>query len=175
MRGPPPNSCPKPTSPVSFPEKDCVPPAWEEIHLFLCPPLSNSTRKLLLFGFKNRTFKLDFYGLVKNSVLMPTHTWSLPLLGLIQPLRSSSAQGLQAPQWNVGRFMSSALAETFPWLPATVQLLSPARPMRPWLGWDVLCLLMPPLQLAESPFSSFPLLPCPAQGRNSGSSCQNLI
>lgn len=36
---------------------------------------------MLSFGFKNRTFMVDFYGLMKNTVLIPTHTWSLPLLG----------------------------------------------------------------------------------------------
>ena len=29
-------------------------------------------------------FKVDIYGLVKNTLLMPTHTWSLSLLGPIQ-------------------------------------------------------------------------------------------
>ena len=74
-----------PTHPQSqlsqlHPQRDGMLPAHEEIHLFLFRLCSNSTRKILLFGFKNRTFKLDFYGLVKNAVLVPIHTWSLPCL-----------------------------------------------------------------------------------------------
>lgn len=37
--------------------------------------------RILSFGFKNRIFMVDFCGLMKNTVLIPTHTWSLPLLG----------------------------------------------------------------------------------------------
>lgn len=129
---------PKPTFPVSSPEKYCAPLALE-IHLLLILSPSNSTRKLLLIGFKNRTFKLDFYGLLKSTVLIPTHTWSLPLPGPIQLPRSSSAQALQAPQQKRYRFTSSALAQVFsPWLPATVQLLSHIPCTH---GWDILCLL----------------------------------
>lgn len=40
------------------------------------------------------TFKVDFYGLTENTLLMPTHTWSLSLLG---PLQLPRAQALQAP------------------------------------------------------------------------------
>lgn len=87
----------KPAFPISSPEKDCVPPALEEIHpQFLAS--STSTRKILFTGIKNRTLELDFYGLVKSTVLMPTHTWSLPLPGPIQLPSSSSAQTLQALQ-----------------------------------------------------------------------------
>lgn len=50
----------KPAFPVPFLE-ECVSPAWEETHLLLF--LSNSTRKIPLIGFKNRTLELDFYGL----------------------------------------------------------------------------------------------------------------
>lgn len=109
-----PNAHPQPASPVSSPEKYYVPPAQEEICLLLFLPPLNSTRKILLFGFKNRTLKLDFYGLVENTVFMPTHTWSLPLPGPVQLPRGSSAQALQAPQQRLGRFTSSALAKTSP-------------------------------------------------------------
>lgn len=49
---------------------------------------------MLLFGFKNRTFKLDFHGLVNNAVLMPTNTWSLPLPGPIQLPRTALSRPL---------------------------------------------------------------------------------
>lgn len=130
---------PKPTFLVSSPEKYRAPPALEEIHLLLILSPSNSTRKLLLIGFKNRTFKLDFYGLLKSTVLIPTHTWSLPLPGPIQLPRSSSTQALQAPRQKLYRFTSSALTLAFsPWLPAIVQLLSHIPCTH---GWDILCLL----------------------------------
>lgn len=130
---------PKPAFPVSSPEEDCVPPDLEKTHLVLFTSSLNSTRKTLLIGFKNRTPEQDFYGLVKSTVLVPTHTFSLPLPGPVQLPRSSSAQALQAPRQRLGRFTSSALAEAFSaWLPATVQLLSHSPCTH---GWDILCLL----------------------------------
>lgn len=68
-----PSAYPKPAFPVPS-----LVLAQEEIHLLLFERCSHSARKILLFGFKNRTLELDFYGLVKNTVLMATHTWSLP-------------------------------------------------------------------------------------------------
>lgn len=116
-----------------------MPRDLEETHLVLFLSSLNSTRKTLLIGFKNRTLELDFYGLVKSTVLVPTHTLSLPLPGPVQLPRSSSAQALQAPRQRLGRFTSSALAEAFSaWLPATVQLLSHISCTH---GWDILCLL----------------------------------
>lgn len=52
---------------------------------------------MLLFDFKNRRFQVDCYGLVKNTVLIPTHTWSPSQLP-----RSKFAQALQAPWQRLG-------------------------------------------------------------------------
>ncbi|KAI5125224.1 Glyceraldehyde-3-Phosphate Dehydrogenase [Manis pentadactyla] len=58
-------------------------------HCYSEPFTSGAGGRVLLFGFKNRTFKLDFYGLVNNAVLMLTNTWSLPLPGPIQLPRTA--------------------------------------------------------------------------------------
>lgn len=134
---------PQTSFPTFIPQKKvmCCAASLGGSHLFLCPPLSNSTRNFLLFGFKNRTFKLDFYGLGKNTVLVPTHTWSLPLPGLVQPL-SGPLRGdlvdLRGQPWP--RPSSHGSQPPFSSSPTS----HAAR------GWDILCLSLPPPQLAES-------------------------
>ena len=144
------------------PQRDGVLPAHEEIHLFLFRPCSNSTRKILLFGFKNRTFKLDFYGLVKNAVLVPTHTWSLPCLApsscpkrLCTSSPGPSAETREIYESGLGRGL-------LPMAPSPGPAALP-RLTLPRLGRSVSPFLPPP-QSAESlpqpPFSRCPSQPC---------------
>lgn len=74
---------------------------------------SNSTRKMLLFGFKNRTLKLDFYGLVKNTAHALPHLVSAPAWPhpAAQKQLCTSSAGSFSRDGVPGRFMSSALAE----------------------------------------------------------------
>lgn len=161
---------PQTSLPSFIPQKKIVGHQLGKRLLFVCLPLTDSTRKLLLFGFKNRTFELDFYGLVKHSALVPTRTWSLPLPGLVQLLRSRPQGALRGDLVDL---------RVQPWprtSPHGSQPLFSCAPMsHAARGWDVLCLCLPPPQLAESPLSPFPLLPCPARRRISDSSCQSLV
>lgn len=106
-------------------------------------PPSNSTREMLLFGFKNRTPRLDFYGLVKKTVLL-SHTWSLPLPGPVQLLDQlcSSSQGPRGEMWD------QADLWVWPWLWLSVMAPShsPAalpQPMQLRLGRSVSSLSAP--------------------------------
>lgn len=75
-------------------------------------PPSNSTREMLLFGFKNRTPGLDFYGLVKNTAPALPHLVSAPAWP--RPAAGSALYKFSgSPRRNVGpgRFMGLALTE----------------------------------------------------------------
>lgn len=121
---------------------------------------SNSTRKMLLFGFKNRTLKLDFYGLVKNSAHALPHLVSAPAWPgpAAQKQLCTSSAGSFSRDGVAGRFMSSALAEASS---HGSQPQSSCSHIPCSSGWDVLCLLS---YLLPSLLShSCPLFPAPRQ------------
>ena len=119
-------------------------------HVALCPAHLSLTRTICCsenfhFGgrrkkvaFKNRTFKVDIYGLVKNTLLMPTHTWSLSLLGPIQLPRSTGSPGPSAETspkhiWAVPENAKLTLSWELssPWQPPTLVLRATAQPVSP--------------------------------------------
>lgn len=92
--------CPAPGPRSSKEDRVHLPPCCSETF-----PLG-ATGRMPLFGFRSRTFKMDFYS-PKNTA--DSHAWSLPLLGPVQLPRNKSAQALgpvretwcQADLWTV--------------------------------------------------------------------------